>query len=143
MNNDYANEDAVVAAYELAGRGGAIDFEIGYLRDDVPVEDAGWYAKARWNGRSLTAEHHRSPTAAANALAGKILHKAMCKCGRPVSVTDDITGCRWTLHGKRWEPGCDAPSIHVTAPRGDIDAIRAAGERILSQEIQKHKQQGQ
>jgi hypothetical protein len=34
----------------MAGRAGAREFEIGYLHDDVPLEDAGWYAHVQYQG---------------------------------------------------------------------------------------------
>src|SRR6202035_2515601 len=37
------DEDAVKACADLVGRTGAKSFECGYLRDNVPAEQAGWY----------------------------------------------------------------------------------------------------
>lgn len=36
----------MIACVDLVGRCGAREFEIGYLHDDVPVAQAGWYASA-------------------------------------------------------------------------------------------------
>lgn len=121
------NSDVVIACADLVGRAGARDFEIGYVHDDVPVEEAGWYAHASYQGARLQAQDHRSPSAAALALAERILSGGTCRCGRPVALADGQTGaCRWQLLGKRWEPGCDAPSVKVAGRRGDLDAMHAA-----------------
>jgi hypothetical protein len=125
--------DAVVACADLVGRAGASGFEIGYLHDDVPVEEAGWYASASYKGARLMADEHRSPTAAAMALAERILGGAACRCGKPVALNDEQPGCRWTLMGKRWEPGCDAPPLRVKGERGDhaamVRALEESGNR--------------
>lgn len=120
------NGDVVVACADLVRRAGARDFEIGYLHDDVPVEEAGWYAVASYQGARLMVDEHRSPTAAALALAERILSGATCRCRRPVVLDDDRAGCRWRLVGRRWEPGCDAPPLQVQGKRGDHAAIAAA-----------------
>jgi hypothetical protein len=123
---DHMNEDAVMACADLVGRAGASDFEIGYLHDDVPVEQAGWYAVAKFQGARLTAEDHQSPTLAAMALSERLLRGAACRCRQPVTLSDSGQGCRWRLVGKKWEPGCDAPSVHVEGPRGDLAAMHRA-----------------
>lgn len=126
MTNPMAG-DAVVACADLVGRAGASGFEIGYLRDDVPVEEAGWYAQAIYQGARIMTDEHRSPTGAAMALAERLLAGAGCRCGRPVTLADDQAGaCRWTLMGKRWEPSCDAPSLRIDGGRGDYAAITRA-----------------
>jgi hypothetical protein len=114
--------DVVVACADLAGRAGARDFEIGYLRDDVPTDQAGWYAQVTYRGARLMADEHRSPTAAALALAERILSGAQCRCGRQVALADDQPGCRWQLVGKRWEPGCDGPRAADGVAPGDPTA---------------------
>lgn len=120
--------DAVVACADLVGRAGAVGFEIGYAHEDVPVEEAGWYAQAIYQGARLMVDEHRSPTAAAMALAERILTGGTCRCGQPVALTDGVPGCRWQLMGKQWQPGCDAPSLRVEGKRGD----RMAMERALA-----------
>lgn len=123
-------DDAVIACADLAGRAGAREFEIGYLRDDVPVEDAGWYATASYQGARIMADEHRSPTAAAMALAERLLAGATCRCRQPVALNDEGPGCRWRLMGQRWEPSCDAPPVHVEGQRGN----HAAMARALTEE---------
>lgn len=123
---DYINDDIVIACADLADRAGANGFEIGYLHDDVPVEDAGWFAHAQYRGARITVEDHRSPTGAALALAERLLAGATCRCRQPVSLSDNRDGCRWRLVGRRWEPSCDAPSIRVPAGRGDHAAMQRA-----------------
>jgi hypothetical protein len=116
-------EDAVVACADLVGRAGASGFEIGFVNEDVPVEEAGWYAIAQYRGARIMTGDHRSPTGAAMALAERLLRGAACRCGRKVSMSDGKRGCRWRLVGKEWKPGCDAPPIRVSGDRGDHAAI--------------------
>jgi hypothetical protein len=113
---EYVNDD-IIAAREL---------EIGYLHDDVPVEEAGWYAHVTFQGARITVGDQRSPTAAALGLAERLLRGATCRCRRPVTLSDDKPGCRWRLAGARWEPGCDVAPIKVDGDRGDMNAKRAA-----------------
>ncbi len=129
MAAGHMNEDAVIACADLVGRAGASDFEIGWMHDDVPIEEAGWYAVAKYRGARITTDEHRSPTTAAMALAERILASATCRCRQPVSLSDFVRGCRWRLVGKRWEPGCDAPPVRVEGRRGD----HAAMQRALAQ----------
>lgn len=129
---DWMNIDAVTACADLVGRAGGLGFEIGYVHDDVPVDEAGWYAHAMYLGARLTAENHASPSAAAQGLAERILRSARCKCGQPVRLNDTSPGCRWRLVGAKWEPGCDAPAIHVEGRRGDVAAMtRALNEQRI------------
>ncbi|GIF08692.1 hypothetical protein [Actinoplanes siamensis] len=123
---DYVNDDIVIACADLAGRAGATSFEIGYLHDDVPADEAGWYAHVQYRGARITAEDHRSPTGAALALAERLLRGATCRCRRPVTLSDAAEGCRWRLVGQRWEPGCDAAPLRLDGPRGDLAAMQAA-----------------
>ena len=126
-----AVQEQVIAAADLVGRTGARGFEVGYLHDGVPSEDAGWYAHAQYRGARVTAENHSSPGAAAEALAVKLLTGARCSCGRLVALDDggafafrrpvmaDGTTwnladaiaagqCRWTRRGARWGRECEA-----------------------------------
>ena len=127
MNLD---EDALVAAAELVGRTGAKGFEIGYLHDDVPIEQAGWYAHAQFQGARITEDDHRGPIEAAEALARRLLECGKCtRCGGVVALSaagavifPDVTltdgtrwdektarsapQCRWTRMGSRWVAGC-------------------------------------
>lgn len=119
--------DAVVACADLVNRCGASDFALGFLHDDVPVEEAAWYAQAMFKGARVIAQDHRAPSAAALALAEKLLAGGQCRCGKAVTLDDAHAGCRWQLMGKRWEPGCSVPSIHMEeGTRGDLDAMRRA-----------------
>jgi hypothetical protein len=138
---DVLNADVVIACADLVGRAGAEDFEIGYLHDDVPAEEAGWYAVARYRGARLTADDHRSPSTAAVALAERLLTDARCRCGQAVTLADGRAGCRWQLAGKRWEPGCDARPIRMAAgTRGDVAAMqRTAHEHWSGNRASKRK----
>ncbi len=75
------DEDAMMAAFDLVGRAGATSLEVGWLHDGVPVEDAAWYATAKYRGARVTEENHRGPDAAVEALAVRLLTGAMCRCG--------------------------------------------------------------
>jgi hypothetical protein len=76
------DQDALVAAIDLVGRSGAHSVEVGYLHDDVPVEEAGWYAQCSFRGARLIEENYRDPVQAAEALARRLLNGALCRrCG--------------------------------------------------------------
>jgi hypothetical protein len=128
------DEDVLLAAADLVGRTGARGFEIGYLHDDVPADQAGWYAHARYQGARISAENHRGPAEAAEALARQLLTGARCKCRKLVALSDHgavahrtaqmVNGetwtaeqaaaagqCRWTRYGKRWYSACDPPPV--------------------------------
>lgn len=120
--------DVVIAAGDLVGRTGATDFEIGYLNDDVPMAEAGWYATAVFRGAKLI-EEAEGPAEAAEALATRLLTGAKCRCGRLVALhaggavafnatmADGTTWtvdearaagqCRWRRDGERWRRGCE------------------------------------
>jgi hypothetical protein len=124
------DEDAVKACADLVGRTGAKSFECGYLHEDVPASEAGWYATAVYKGAKLTAEDKASPAEACDALAERLLTGGQCQhCKGLVSLADEgafayrkgvlATGqrwdagdaakaglCRWTRTGGRWERGC-------------------------------------
>ena len=123
------DEDALVAAADLVGRTGAKEFQIGYLHDDVPAPEAGWYAYAQYNGARIT-EEGAGPVDAAEALARRLLEGGKCtRCGGLIALsghgafaysapvmTDGSTWtaqeaakagqCRWTRMGRRWEASC-------------------------------------
>lgn len=128
---DPAGEAILIACADLAGRTGAKEFEIGYLHDGVPIDQAGWYAHAQFRGARIHIEEQRSPVAAAYALAVRLLTGAKCvRCGSLVTLASDGTAfaftrahladgttwsaeeaaaagqCRWRLVGERWEPSC-------------------------------------
>lgn len=123
------NDDAVIACADLVGRAGASGFEIGYVRDDVPVEEAGWYAVAFYRGACIQTDEHQSPTLAAMALSERLLSDATCRCGQPVTMSERKPGCRWRLAGQAWEPGCNAAPINVSGARGDYAAMNRAMRR--------------
>lgn len=122
--------DAVMACADLVSRTGATGFECGYVHDNVPAEQAGWYATAVYRGAKITAEDKASPAEACDALAERLLTGAQCQhCKGLVALSDEgafayhsgvlATGqrwdaedaaktrqCRWTRSGGRWERGC-------------------------------------
>lgn len=124
------NQDIIDACVNLVDRAGASGFEIGHMHEDVHVEQAGWYAVAFYQGARITTDEHKSPELAALALAQRLLSGATCRCGRLVTLSDG-EGCRWSLQGARWVPGCDAPPITVPGGRGD----HAAMERALAEQV--------
>jgi hypothetical protein len=125
------DEDAGIAAVDLVGRSGARQIEVGYLHDNVPTEQAGWYAHAQYRGVRITEEDHRGPVEAVEALARRILTGARCAhCGGLVALSDDgaiaypnarmadgtvwteqqiraAGQCRWTRETRRWKRGCE------------------------------------
>lgn len=103
------DQDALVAAADLVGRSGAYQFEIGYEVDDVPPDEAGWYATAHFRGHPVKVEG-KGPVEAAEGLARLLLRGAQCRrCGKDISLSDDKAGCRWTRQGRTWRPGCGMP----------------------------------
>jgi len=138
------SDDIMVACMDLVGRAGAKELEFGYVHEGVPVEEAGWYAHAQWQGTRIIVQDHRSPSGAMLALAERLLFGAQCRCGKQVTLTDETPGCRWTLNGKRWEPGCDAPPMKVDGDRGDVAAMqRAARQRQLLQPTNRAERRAQ
>ncbi len=132
-------ETRLFAAVDLVNRAGAKSFEFGYLHEDAPIAEAGWWAQAQYKGAKLMAEHHVSPGHAAEALALRLLAGATCKCGEQVALTDAQPGCRWKLTGEgqqaRWVSGCDAPSIPIEAGElGDAEALRRKVEPRMNRE---------
>lgn len=100
------DSDAIVACADLARRSGATSFTVGYLHDNVPVEEAGWYAEAVFRGAKLIGEG-RSPDGAADALAHRLLDGATCtRCHEPITLADSSRGCRWRRFGETWRRGC-------------------------------------
>jgi len=123
------DEDALMAAVDLVGRTGATAFEIGYLNDDVPPEEAGWYAHAQYRGARITAESS-GPVEAAEALAMRLLAGGKCTncsglialspAGAVVYPSATLTDgtkwtakqakaarqCLWTRTGRTWQRGC-------------------------------------
>lgn len=127
--------DSVHACADLAGRTGAREFQVGYLHEDPQDPDAphpvspAWYAHAQFRGARITAEGHRTPWAACDELAQRLLAGAQCQgCGKLVTVSaagawaQDSTlldgtrwskedqaaagTCHWRLNGDRWQQGC-------------------------------------
>lgn len=103
------SDDRALAAVDLIGRTGATDLEVGYLHDDVPSDQAAWWATARYRGTRVTVEHKRSPAHALDALLARLLDGGQCRwCARP--VTNRKAGgrrhCRYRLDGDRYVRGC-------------------------------------
>lgn len=120
--------DRLIAAVDLIGRAGARGYEGGYLHDDVPIEEAGWWAHAQYAGRHVVVEDQRDPVEATEKLALKLLNGGRCACGKVASSEEagwwahdqtmaDGTKwtegqqaqagvCTWRRVGPKWLPGC-------------------------------------
>lgn len=110
-------QDAMVASLDLIRRMGAKTTEFGYLDDDVPVEEARWWAYAQFRGARVQVDDEKGPVEALEALARRLLKGARCRrCGEPVTLVDGVQGCRWRRVGQKWEPGCNLP-IDYSIPR--------------------------
>ncbi len=135
--------DAVTACVDLVGRSGGRGFEIGYLHDGVPVERAGWWAHAQYQGARISVTDQPGPAQAASALAVKVLTGAKCQCGSLVQLFDggamfqgtrdkpavladgtrwtadeaEAAGqCRWVREGPHWVKGCERDPARTPAP---------------------------
>ena len=123
------DDDAMVAAVELVGRTGAKNLQIGFLHDDVPSEQAAWYAHAQYQGTRITVENKASPLEAAEGLARQLLAGGQCThCKKVITLSDSAIArdkiliggvrwskeaqvaaglCRWRRAGKTWKRGCE------------------------------------
>jgi hypothetical protein len=124
------DEDALLAAVELVGRTGGKGFQIGFLHDDVPVAEAGWYAYIQYKGARITVEDKTGPVEAAEALARRLLTGDQCQhCFKLVAledwgamaVTETLMNgtewtheqqaaaglCQWRRTGRTWKRGCE------------------------------------
>lgn len=134
--------DRLIAAYDLIGRAGLADFEVGY--DDSLGEGAWWYAKcSTGHGQTFMVAGRQSPDLAAEALARKIANGGRCThCGkvtslhpypytegmpRPKGVLSSV--CYWNRAGKQWVRGC--AETHAEGERTK-DAINDYIERTGS-----------
>lgn len=111
--------DRLIAAYDLIGRMGMANFEVGY--DDTLPPDKQWYAQCETGtGEGFWAGHRTSPEAAAEALARKLANGGRCThCGKVCTLwtqgTEEAAGvgqqnrawvCYWHRVGKQWIRGC-------------------------------------
>lgn len=151
MNLPPHDDERLTAALMLVGHTGAKQLEFGYLHDDVPIEDADWWAKALYQGQRITVEHHSDPVAAVEALAARLLMSAKCTwCDGLITLAEDgvfvwpgaqmldgstlptdedelraMGSCRWRREGPRWEPGCvHGDSTGPRAPTARADRRR-------------------
>jgi hypothetical protein len=123
-------KNRMIAATELVGRTGATGLEIAYLHDDVPSEEAGWYAAVQYKGSRILVEDHVGPVQALDALVERLLTGARCHhCkglvaltpfgatafnghlvdGSEWSISDAAKApqCLWRRAGARWIRGCE------------------------------------
>jgi hypothetical protein len=117
---DLAEDDRIVAAVDLIGRTGATALEVGYLHDDVPSDEAAWWASAQYQGAKVAVEGKRSPHGALDALLARLLYGGVCRwCGRHVTnrkAKSPQRFCRYVRHGDRYERGCADTHHETTVP---------------------------
>lgn len=117
---DLPNDDRILAATDLIGRTGATALEVGYLHDDMPADQADWWASAQYRGTKILVEHHRSPGGALDALLVRLLDGATCRwCGRLVTNRKAVSKrryCRYRRNGDRYERGCTDTHDEPTVP---------------------------
>lgn len=132
-------DEEIIAGVDLVGRTGAKDLQFGYLHDDVPVEQAGWYAHAQYRGARVTVEDQPGPIQALETLCRRLLEGGRCRCGRLVALSDDgavawdrahlVDGtrwdaedaakaglCRWRREGPKWIGACGAGGTTEPTP---------------------------
>jgi hypothetical protein len=129
------DEDALMASADLITRSGAREFQFGWLDDDVPIEQARWYAKARWGGEMMAEEDHVGPVEAADALARRVIAGGMCvHCMRRMALGgDDPETCPWERQGRQWVRGCLAEfpeGATVPTSRKLASALTARGAPV-------------
>lgn len=151
MTKHEPDVDVIRAARNLVTRSGGNNLTLGHLHDNVPVDEAGWYAKAQYDGAVVMVEDQPGPEEALTALCERVLTGAQCqRCGGLVQLRDggamaypnvprpdgtrwskeeiEAAGfCRWKREGPRWEPSCTLP------PEGD-DEIHTAEKLALALE---------
>jgi hypothetical protein len=105
--------EQMTAAVDLAKRAGARSFEIGYLHEGVPIEEAGWYAHALYQGARVTVDNQAGPIEAADGLARKLLTGARCGCGKPVALggIGKPGECAWHREGPVWVSACGRGTV--------------------------------
>lgn len=129
------DNDALLAAVDLVGRTGAHEMQVGFLHDDVPSEQANWWAHAQYRGARVSVEHHTGPVQALEGLAERLLTGGKCnKCGKLTTIRSDggivypdaqlADGsrvdlnearqgfCQWRRIERRWVRGCATGSNH-------------------------------
>lgn len=123
--------DVIVACTDVVGRSGARDFEIGYLHDGVPMDRAGWWARAQYGGYRIQVEGV-SPVDVAQKLTERVLRGAKCICGKLVALEREAAfayfqatlsdgtkwtaadaaeagQCLWLRRGAKYVRGCEDP----------------------------------
>lgn len=121
-------DDRATAAIELIARTGATHLEIGYLHDNVPTDQADWWASAQYRGAKIHVEHKRSPGHALDALLVRLLDGAVCRwCGRQVTNRKSASPrrhCIYRRNGDRYIRGCTDTHHETTVPLPDWAARR-------------------
>ena len=107
MNYELPQEakDQIRAASLVAGHSGAREFQIGYLREDVPWWLAGWFVTASYRGARIMTDEHPDPGTAADAFARRLLNGGKCThCGGLVTTNPDGEWARDSIHtdGTHW-----------------------------------------
>lgn len=112
--------DRLIAAYDLIGRMGMADFEVGF--DDSQPADTWWYAQCRTgDDQVFVVTGKAAPELAAEGLARKLANGGRCThCGKVTTLwtqgTEESAGvgqqnrswvCYWERRGKMWHRGCE------------------------------------
>jgi hypothetical protein len=120
----------ILACAELVGRAGGQEFLIGWSREGVPTEEAGWHAQATWGEQTVSTVDSAGPNAAARDLVTQILNGGKCmNCSRVVTLdprrflvrdrmlpdgthwtTDQQRAagpCLWRRDGVHWVKSCE------------------------------------
>lgn len=119
-------QDCVTAIADLAGRSGARELEIGWLRDpDEPEFEklgAGWYVSVFYKGLRLTVDEQPTPAHACDGVAHKLLDGGTCAhCLKQTTTAQTPLGtyehgasppagegvCVWYRDGAKWVRGCE------------------------------------
>lgn len=126
--------DRLIAAYDLIGRMGMANFEVGY--NDEDPEDCCWYARCETgDGQGFLVEGKSRADLAAEALARKLSNGGRCThCGKVSTLwtagAEDSAGvgqqnrawiCYWHREGKMWHRGCEATHHDRAATRDAIN----------------------
>jgi hypothetical protein len=104
------DQDAVNAGLDLFRRCGAKEVQFGYLHENVPIEQADWYAWAQFhNGEKIMVAGKAGPVEAVETLARRLINGGKCThCLQTMTLSGSARDgvCRWTRQGDRWQRGC-------------------------------------
>jgi len=104
------DQDAVNAGLDLFHRCGAKEVQFGYLHENVPIEQADWYAWAQFHsGDRIMVNGKPGPVEAIETLARRLINGSKCThCLQTMTLSGAPHEgvCRWTRQGDKWQRGC-------------------------------------